>query len=74
MKTRAIWITVLMLAGLAVSSRHICMIAIARSTHAFYGYFQSLREESLNPVQRVVFSLALTRAEAHQAPKRHTHL
>lgn len=50
------------------------MIAIARSTHAFYGYFQSLREESLNPVQRVVFSLALTRAEAHQAPKRHTHL
>jgi len=57
-------------AGLAVSEgRHVCLEAISYSTHAFCEYFQALRTESLNPVERVVFSIALTRAKVHHAAK-----
>ena len=56
----------LMVTGLAASeSRHFCAAAIGRSAHAFSQYFQALRQEALNPVERVVFSLVLTRAQAH---------
>lgn len=47
-------------------SRHVCVAAMGRSAHAFGQYFQALRQESLNPVERVVFSLVLTRAKALQ--------
>jgi hypothetical protein len=67
MRMRAFLITGLMTTGLAVSQgRHVCVTAMERSTHAFYQYFQALRQEPLNPVQRIVFSLALTNAKAHE--------
>jgi transposase len=63
MRTRAILITVLMATGVAASlSRPFCATATGRSAHAFGQYFQALRQERLNPVERVVFSLVL----AHQ--------
>jgi hypothetical protein len=67
MRTRAILFTVLISTGLAASeSRHFCAAAVGRSAHAFSEYFQALRQEKLNPVERVVFSLVLTNAKAHQ--------
>lgn len=62
--------TALMATGLVASqSRHFCAAALGRSTHAFYQYFHALRQEPLNPVERVVISLVLanTRAEAECA-------
>ena len=74
MRTRAIWITVLMATGLAAShSSHFCGTAIGRSAHAFHQYFQALKQEPLNPVERFVFSLALTKAEAQQDCKPPLH-
>jgi len=64
----------LLIAGFTASSRQVCVHAIARSTHAFYAYFQELRQESLNPVQRVMLSLELTRADICRAPKPRMHL
>jgi hypothetical protein len=74
MRTRAILVTVLMATGLAASeSRHFCVTAIGRSAHAFCQYFQALQQEPLNPVERVVFSLALANAQAHQECKPPMH-
>jgi hypothetical protein len=75
MRTRAIFITVLVATGLAASqSRNFCATAIGRSTHAFYQYFQALQQERLNPVERVVFSMALANAKAREACKAPMHL
>jgi hypothetical protein len=74
MRTRAIFIAVLMATGLAASqSRHFRATAIGRSAHAFCQYFQALRQEPLNPVERVVFSLVLANAKAQQDCKPPTH-
>jgi hypothetical protein len=74
MRTRAIFVAVLMATALAVSqSRHFCATAMGRSTHAFYQYFQALKEESLNPVERVVFSLALAHAKVQRDSKSPVH-
>jgi hypothetical protein len=67
MRMRAIFFTVLMTTGLAASqSRHFCATAVVRSAHAFTQYFHALRQEPLNPVERVVFSLVLTNAKAQE--------
>jgi hypothetical protein len=74
MRTRAIFLTVLIATGLAVSeSRHVCARAIERSALAFGQYFQALRQEPLNPVERVVFSLVLANAKAHRDSKPPLH-
>jgi hypothetical protein len=74
MRTRALFLAVLMATGLAVSeSRHFCAAAITRSTHAFCQYFQALKAESLNPVERVMLSLALTQAKAHRPARPPIH-
>ena len=74
MRTRAIFLTVLMATGLAASqSRHFCAKAIGRSAHAFGQYFQALRKEPLNPVERVVLSLVLPNAKAQQGCKPPVH-
>lgn len=66
--------TMLMVSGLAAAhSRHFCATALGRSAHAFYGYFQALQQEPMNPVERVVFSLALARAKAQQDCKPPLH-
>jgi hypothetical protein len=57
----------------ASQTRQFCATAIGRSTHTFVEYFQALRQEPLNPVQRVVFSLALANANSHQACKPPLH-
>ena len=68
MRMRTIVITGLMATGLAASqSRHVCAKAVERSAQAFCRYFQALQREPLNPVERVMFSLALANAQAHQA-------
>ena len=69
MRTRAIWITVLMATGLAFQNLHFCATAVGRSAHAFCQYFQALRAEPLNPVERVMFSLALAHAKVQQDAK-----
>jgi len=74
MRMRAIFITVLMATGLAASqSRHFCVVAMGRSAHAFCQYFQALRQEPMNPVERVVFSLVLANAKAQQNCKPPIH-
>jgi len=74
MRTRAIFLTVLMATGLAVSeSRNFCVRAIGRSAQAFNQYFQALRQEPLNPVERVVFSLVLANTKAHRESKPPLH-
>jgi hypothetical protein len=74
MRMRAILIAVLMATGLAASqSQHFCARAIGRSAHTFCQYFQALRQERLNPVERVVFSLVLTNAKTHQECKPPLH-
>jgi hypothetical protein len=74
MRTRAIFITVLMATGLAASqSRHFCARAIGRSANAFCQYFQELRQEPLNPVERVVFSLVLANEKAQHDCKPPMH-
>lgn len=42
---------------------------MGRSAHAFYGYFQALQQEPLNPVERVVFSFVLAKNKAKQQCK-----
>ncbi|HTT62832.1 MAG TPA: hypothetical protein VMG35_13355 [Bryobacteraceae bacterium] len=75
MRTRAILVTVVMAAGLAgAQSRSFCAAAIGRSANAFCQYFQALRQESLNPVERVVFSLALAKAKTRRECKPAVHL
>ena len=60
----------MMVSGLAAAeARHVCVAAIGRSAHSFCQYFQALQKEPLNPVERLVFSLALTRAQARQECK-----
>jgi len=49
-----------------VHTPRVCATAMARSTHAFYGYFRALEQERLNPLERVVFSYVLTRANRPQ--------
>jgi len=75
MRTRAIFLTVLLATGLAFSqSRHFCAAALGRSAQAFCQYFQVLRQEPLNPVERVVFSFVLANAKArpHSKPPMHS--
>jgi len=65
---------VIVATGLAASqSQHICVRAIERSTGVFCQYFHELQKEPLNPVERVVFSLVLARAKAHQDCKPPIH-
>jgi hypothetical protein len=65
MRIRASFLTVAMVAVLAVSaSRRICATELSRSATAFCQYFHALREEPLNPVERFVFSLVLANTEA----------
>jgi hypothetical protein len=74
MRKLTLLVLVTMIAGLAASqSRHFCATAMGRSAHAFSGYFQALRQEPLNPVERVVFSLVLTKAKAQQDCKPPMH-
>jgi hypothetical protein len=49
---------------LAVSQMHVCATALGQGAQTFRQYFRALGEESLNPVERVVFSLVLTNAKA----------
>jgi len=66
--------TVLLATGLAASQgRHFCATAMAHSAHAFAQYFQALQQEPLNPVERVVLSLALINAKAQQGCKPPMH-
>lgn len=65
---------VLMVSGLAAAhNHHFCASALGRSAHAFHGYFQALQQEPLNPVERVVISLVLTRAKALQDCRARLH-
>ncbi len=67
-------LAVLMFTGLAATqSRRFCAVALARSACAFSQYFHALREEPLNPVERVVFSLVLANAKAQQDVKPPLH-
>jgi len=50
----------------AFESRHVCVSALERSAHSFSQYFYALRHEPLNPIERVFFSLVLTRTKALQ--------
>ena len=50
----------------AVESRHFCVSAVERSAHSFSQYFYALQREPLNPIERVFFSLVLTRTKAQQ--------
>jgi len=50
----------------AFESRHFCVSALERSAHSFSEYFYALRHEPLNPIERVFFSLVLTRTKAQQ--------
>lgn len=53
-----------MVSVLAISqSRYFCETALGHSAHTFYRYFRALGEESLNPVERFVFSLMLAKAK-----------
>jgi hypothetical protein len=64
----------LMASGLAASqAHHVCVVALEHSAHSFCQYFQALQQERLNPVERVVFSLALTKAQAQRECKRPMH-
>ncbi|MGA2738402.1 MAG: hypothetical protein ABSG65_13255 [Bryobacteraceae bacterium] len=75
MRTRAFFITVLMATGLVASqSRHFCAAAMGRSAHAFYQYFVALRQEPLNPVERVMLSLVLANSKAQQDCQTPIHL
>jgi hypothetical protein len=74
MRKRTILLTVLIATGLAVTeSRHVCAVAVVRSAQAFDQYFQALRQEPLNPVERVMFSLVLANAKDRHAPKPLVH-
>ena len=65
---RAAVITLVMATILGASqSRHVCVRALSRSAQTFQQYFEALRQEPLNPVQRLVFSLALMNAEARDS-------
>ncbi len=69
MRIRAVFLTVLMVSVMAVSqSRRLCTTPLGQSTHKFLRYFCALREESLNPVERFVYSLML----AHTKPQQET--
>ncbi len=62
--------TVLIVTGLAAARTPLfCASAMGRSAHAFYGYFQALQQEPLNPVERVVFSFVLAKDKAQQQCK-----
>ena len=59
MKMRLSLLAALMISVLAASEgRHVCVTTVERSAHVFTQYFQALRAEPLNPVERVVFSFA----------------
>jgi len=74
MRTRTILLAVLMATGLATwESRNVCVRAIGRSAQAFCQYFQALRQEPLNPVERVVFSIVLANTKAHRDSKPPLH-
>jgi len=74
MRTRAIFLAALMATGLAGwESRHVCVGAIECSAQAFCQYFRALRQEPLNPVERVVFSFVLANAKAHSSSRPHIH-
>jgi hypothetical protein len=74
MRMRTILLTVLMATGFGVwESRNVCVKAIGRSAQAFNQYFQALRQEPLNPVERVVFSLVLANTKAHRNSKPPMH-
>jgi len=65
MRIRASFLTVIMVSVLAVSESHrFCATTLGRSAYEFYQYFHALREESLNPVERFVFSLVLANTKA----------
>ena len=67
MRMRLSLITLLMVSTLtAFESRHFCVSALERSAHSFSQYFYALRREPLNPIERVFFSLVLTRTKAQQ--------
>jgi hypothetical protein len=54
-----------MVSVLAISqSRCLYETALGESAHTFYRYFRALGEESLNPVERFVFSLMLAKAKS----------
>jgi hypothetical protein len=74
MRKRAIFVTVLMATGLAAfQSPHLCARAIGRSAHTFGQYFQALRQEGLNPVERLMFSLVLANTKTQQDCKPPMH-
>jgi hypothetical protein len=74
MRMRAILITVLMVTGFGASeSRHFCATAIGHSARSFSQYFQALRQERLNPVERAVLSLVLVNAKAQESCKPPMH-
>lgn len=63
-----------MITGLAASqSRYVCAGSVGRSAHAFGQYFQALRAEPINPVERVVFSFVLAKAKTRQDCKLPLH-
>ncbi len=67
MRMRLSLMTALMVSGLAATQgHHFCAVAVERSAHAFTHYFEALRQEPLNPVERVVFSLVLARTKVQQ--------
>ena len=74
MRKRIVVLTVLIATGLAFTeSRHFCAVAVVRSAQAFGQYFQALRQEPLNPVERVMFSLVLANAKPRHVPKPLVH-
>jgi len=65
MRIRAGFATVLMIFALGLFQNHrLCVRSLENSAHAFRRYFQALGGESLNPVERFVFSLALVNTKA----------
>jgi hypothetical protein len=69
MRIRAGFLTLLMVSVMAVfQNHHLCGTALGRSTETFFRYFCGLRDASLNPVERFVFSLML----ANTKPQRET--
>ena len=74
MRMRTALIPMVMVMMLASSHIHFCRHAVSRSAQMFRQYFSALGEESLNPVERVVFSLVLANAKAqpeNPKPARH---
>jgi hypothetical protein len=66
MRTAVLMTALMATVFVAHPSRQLRGTALGRSADVFYRYFQALRQEPLNPVERVAFSLVLTKANIQE--------